>query len=204
MEGAVLSLASSAGQAGPPPGPFMVAWGLVASAYGVAMITNYRGFADNFLRRARASRARWRSSAETQLRSCMTARQMRLMAAPFAVLGPVMTIAGINSISHEGAGGTWLGTGAGPYRFAFLAAAVAGTGWSWLSRNGLFRPAIRRRGSSLLVALVASAGTVLFGLGLATGQMTICLGGWAIGGLAATAMMLDDKPSDPGSPDGRD
>jgi hypothetical protein len=200
----MLSLASSAGQAGAPPGPFLVAWGLVASAYGLAMITNYRGFADTFLRRARASRARWRRSSRKQLTSRMTATQMRIMAAPFAVLGPISTIAGINSISHEGAGGTWLGTGTGPYRFAFLAAAVAGTGWSWLSPNGLFRPAIRRGGSSLLIALVASAGTVLFGLGLSVGQLAICTGGWAIGGLAAIAIMLDDKPSGPGSPGGPD
>jgi hypothetical protein len=182
----------------------MAAWGLVASAYGLAMITNYRGFADTFLRRARASRARWGRPSDTRLRAGITATQMRIMAVPFAVLGPIMTVAGINSISHEGAGGTWLGTGAGPYRFAFLAAAVAGTGWSWLSRKGLFRPAIRRRGSSLLIALVASAGTVLFGLGLTVGQLTLCLGGWAIGGLAAIAIMLDDKPSDPGSAGGSD
>jgi len=203
MEGAVLSLASSAGQAGAPPGPFLVAWGLLASAYGLAMITNYRGFADNFLRRVRAS-ARRRRSSQMQLTSRITATQMRIIAAPFAVLGPISTLAGINSLSHEGAGGTWLGAGTGPYRFAFLAAAVAGTGWSWLSRNGLFRPAIRRRGSSLLFALVASAGTVVLGLGLTVGQLTICIAGWVTGGLAAIALMLNDKPSGPASPAGRD
>jgi hypothetical protein len=81
---------------------------------------------------------------------------------------------------------------------------VAGTAWCWLSRNGLFRAAIRRRGPNMLNALVASAGTMLFGLGLTVGQLTICLGGWAIGGLAAIAMMLDDKPSGPGSPGDHD
>ncbi len=35
----------------------MLAWGLFASAFGLPMVTNIRGFADNFARRAEASSA---------------------------------------------------------------------------------------------------------------------------------------------------
>jgi hypothetical protein len=53
----VISLAASPAHASQSPGLFMLVWGLTASAFGLATATNFRGFADNFARRAEASSA---------------------------------------------------------------------------------------------------------------------------------------------------
>ena len=84
----------------------MLAWGLFASAFGLLIATNFRGFTDNFVRKAEESSAglrklqllnRQRSPAER-------VKLARLIAIPFAIIGPVVTVAGIISVSHAGIG----------------------------------------------------------------------------------------------------
>ena len=181
----------------------MLAWGLFASAFGLLIVTNFRGFADSFARRAEASSAGlrklqlWKSQRSPD--PVGQVKLARLLAVPFAIIGPVMTVAGIISISHSGIGGGF-GPGAlpGPFRYLLIAFAVAAVGWCWLSRRGLFRPAAQRGGWRLAAALVSSLGGVIFGIGIAMGQMTIAIAAWVIGGLPSLILVMEDNQGGPG------
>jgi hypothetical protein len=190
-------------QANQSPGLFMLAWGLFASAFGLALVTNFRGFAGNFARRARASEAglepvvrklppwRWMTPPDPG----ETVKMVRLIAIPFAITGPIITVAGIISVTHGGIAGSGPGALPGPFRFLLIGFAGAAVGWSWLSRRGMFRPVVRRGGWRLASALISSAGGLLFGIGIATGQMTIAIAAWVIGGLSTVVLMVEDKPA---------
>src|SRR5260370_27908995 len=151
----------------------MLAWALFASAAGLLIVTNFRGFADNFARRAQDSSAGLRKlSSRKWQRPPDPAEEVklaRLLAIPFAIIGPIVTVAGIISISHGAIGGSGPGALPDPFRYLFIAFAVAAVGWSWLSRRGLFRPAARRGGWRLAVAVLSSLGGLVFGIGIAMG-----------------------------------
>ena len=129
----------------------MLGWGLFASAFGLAMVTNFRGFAETFARRAAASsaglrkRPPWMSRQPPDERDQV--RLVRLIAIPFAIVGPIVTVIGIISVSHGRIAVSGWGAPPLPFRITFIAFAAAAVGWSWLSRDGFFRPAARRGGS---------------------------------------------------------
>ena len=177
------------------PGLFLLVWGVGASAVGLLTVTNFRGFADNFARRAEAASARRRrrpawTLAPSQDPAART-RQIRLIAIPFAIIGPIVTVAGIVSVSHGRVGVSGWGTPALPFRVAFLAFAVAAAVWPWLSRDGFFRPAARRGGWRLAAGVVSSLGTLAFGVGFAIGQLTISLVALIFAGLPSLILMME-------------
>jgi hypothetical protein len=59
----------------------------------------------------------------------------------------------------------------------------------------MFRPVVRRGGWRLASALISSAGGLLLGIGIATGQMTTAIAAWVIGGLSTVVLMMEDKPA---------
>jgi len=193
----VISEAAAATHAGQPPGLFLLVWGVGATAAGLLTITNFRGFADNFARRAEASSAGRRRRPPWQgqqpLDPARRARQLRLIAIPFVIIGPIVTVVGIISISHGRIADSGLGALPGPFRFAFIAFAVAAAGSSWLSRRGLYRPAARRGGWRLAAAVLSSLCILIFGIGVAIGQMTIAIVAFAIGGLASLILVMEDR-----------
>jgi hypothetical protein len=71
---------------------------------------------------------------------------VRLIGISFAVIGPIVTVVAIVSVSHEGLGGFGPGGGLGPFGYLFIAFAVMAVGWQWRSSRGLFRPAARPSG----------------------------------------------------------
>lgn len=184
----------------------MLAWGLFASAFGLLLATNFRGFTGNFVRKAEESSAGLRKLQlwKPQRSPAEQVKLARLLAIPFAIIGPVVTVAGFISISHAGIGGSGPGALPDPVRYVFIALAAAAVGWSWLSRRGLFRPAARRGGWRLAVAVLSSLGGLIFGVGIATGQLAIAIAAWAIGGLTSLILVLDDKPPVPGPANVRD
>ena len=190
---------AAATHSSPPPGLFLLAWGLGASALGLLIVTNFRGFADNFARRAANSSAGWqrRPPRRSQWPSDPAARtkRMRLIAIPFAIIGPIVTVVGLVSISRHGLVGSGPGALHGPFRYLWLAFAVVIFGQSWLSRNGLYRPAARRGGWHLAAAVVSSLGGLVFGLGIAIGQLAIAIAGLAVAGLLCLFLVMDDKPT---------
>jgi hypothetical protein len=202
----VTSLAASAAHTSQGPGGlFLLAWGLVASALGLALITNFRGFADNFSREAHSSSAGLQKLPPWKWQRPQTAaertRLVRLLAIPFAILGPILTIVGIISLSHKGIGNTGPSPSPSPFRYVFIVFAVASVAWSWLSPHGMFRPEDRHRGWRLAVALLSSLGALIFGIGAAMGQFAIALIALLVGGLPAVLLLMDGKPTRPG-PDG--
>jgi hypothetical protein len=201
----VITQAAAATHTSQPPGLLLIAWGLGASALGLLIVTNFRGFADKFARRAEASsgglrrRPPWNTRRPPDL--AQRTRQVRLTAIPFAIIGPIVTVVGIISVSHRGITGSGPGALPGPFRVLFIAFAVATVAWSWLSRRGLFRPIARRGGWRLALALVSSLGGLMFGIGIAMGQMTIALVAVIIGGLCSLILVIEDKPAGHGPSD---
>ena len=206
----MISLAAAATHSTPPPGLFMLAWGLGASAVGLLAVTNFRGFADNYARlvgRSAAGRGprpgRWRqpppADGQPTADPPEPTRRVRLIGIPFAVIGPIVTVIAIVSISHEGLGPLGPGGGFGPFGYLFIAFAVVAVGWHWRSPRGLFRPAGRRGGWRLALAVVASLGMLTFGVGVAVGQLTLAIAALAPVMVASVLLLMGDKPAGPGS-----
>jgi len=188
----------------------MLAWGLGASAVGLLAVTNFRGFADNYARlvgRSAAGRGprpgRWRqpppADGQPTADPPEPTRRVRLIGIPFAVIGPIVTVIAIISISHEGLGPLGPGGGFGPFGYLFIAFAVVAVGWHWRSPRGLFRPAGRRGGWRLALAVVASLGMLTFGVGVAVGQLTLAVAALAPVMVASVLLLMGDKPAGPGS-----
>ena len=186
----------------------MLAWGLIASVFGLALVTNFRGFADNFARRAEASSAGlrklppWKSQQPQDPGEQI--KLVRRLAIPFAIIGPIVTVAGLVSISHGRITDAGPGALPGVFRYLFIAFTAAAVGWSWLSRRGLFRPAARHGGWRLAIAVLSSLGGLIFGIGIAMGQMTIAIAAWVLGGLAGLVLVMEDKPAGSGPGNVRD
>jgi len=120
----VISQAASAAHTSQGPGGlFLLAWGLGASALGLGLVTNFRGFADNFSREAHASSAGlqklppWKR--QRPQNPAERTKLVRLIAIPFAILGPILT--GLISISHKDIGGSGPGASPSPFRYLFIA-----------------------------------------------------------------------------------
>ena len=190
--------AASAAHGSQSPGLFMLAWGLAASALGLAMVTNFRGFADNFARRAAASSAGLRNLPPWKWQRPQDpggqTRLLRLIAIPFAIIGPIVIVAGIISVGEGGMTGSRVGPVPSPFRYIFIAFAVVSVGWSWVSHGGLFRPAARRGGWRLAAALLSSLGGLVFGISIAIGQLTIGIVALVIGGLPSLLLLMEGKP----------
>ena len=198
----MIAEAATAAHASQTPGLFLLVWGLGASAVGLLTVTNFRGFADNFARRAEAASLRRRRRPSWTLTPSQDpaarTRQIRLIAIPFSIVGPIVTVVGIIAVSHGRVTLSGWGAPPGPFRVAFIAFAVVGVGWTWLSRDGFFRPAARRGGWRLAVAVVSSLGSLTFGIGFAIGQITIALVALIFAGLPSLILMMEDRPSGPG------
>ena len=207
----MITAAAAATSANQPPGLFLVAWGLIASVIGLLTVTNIRGFAENFARQAQAQSSRrrrrppWKRELPPDLEGeplpdlADKTRQMRFIAIPFAIVGPIVTVVGLFSIARAGIGGFGPGGGLGPFGYLFIVFAVAAVGRSWLSPRGFFRSAARRGGWRLAVALLSSLGGLIFGIGIAMGQSTIAIAAWVIGGLPSMLLVMEDKAAGPES-----
>jgi hypothetical protein len=205
-----MALAAAATHSTAPPGLFLLAWGLLASAAGLLTVTNFRGFADNYARRVAQSaagrrRPRPRNGQLSPLGDWQRpldppepTSRVRLIGIPFAVIGPIVTVIGLVSIRHEGIRGFGPHARLGGFGYLFIVFAVVIVGWHWRSTRGAFHSAGRRGGWRLAIAVVASVDMLIFGVGIAVGQLTIAIAALAIGGLTSLLLMLGDKPAGPG------
>jgi hypothetical protein len=161
-----------------PGGLFLLAWGLFASVIGMGLVTNYRGFADKFAQSAYASSSGlrrlppWKRTPERPDELPRRAKMARLIAIPFAVLGPITTIAGVVQILH---GHIAIPRGPVlplPFALAFIGVAAVAIGQYW-RRGGFLRVAAQQGGWMRVAAIIASAGGVSFGVFTAVGQTTL-------------------------------
>jgi hypothetical protein len=191
----VITQASAATHTFQAPDLFMLTWGLIASAFALLTVTNFRGFADKYARRWAASSARqrklppWRSQLPQD--PAEQTRRVRLLAIPFAVAGPVVTVIGIVSIRRGGTGASEPALPS-PYCYLLIGFAAVGVAWSWRSRSGLFWHSDWHHGWRLGVALLSSVGLLVFGTGLALGQLTLAVAGMAVGAAAFLILVMRD------------
>ena len=193
----IAQAASSASASQPAPGLFLLAWGLFATVVGLGAVTNYRGFAEKFAQQAYASassRRLWQWQRNGQLPRDMASRtkMFRLIAVPFAIVGPIVTIVGLIQILHGHASvprGPRLPL---PMALAFVAVAAVAVGQQW-RRGGFFLAGARQGGWMCAAAIIASIGAFSFGVFTAVGQTTIGIVGWLIGGLASVPLLLSRK-----------
>jgi hypothetical protein len=191
------------------PGFFLLAWGLFATVIGWGLVTNFRGFADRFTYRAYASSSwmrrippwKWmhRPTDEEELAS--RAKLSRLIAIPFAILGPIVTVAGVVQMARG-----HIAVPRGPvlplpFALVFTGVGVLAVVPYW-RRGGLFRLAARQGGWMRGAAIVASLGAVSFGVFIALGLTTLAIAGWLAGGLASVPLMMSRKslPTPPRTP----
>jgi hypothetical protein len=190
--------ASAAAPASQPPGLFLLAWGLFASVVGIGVATNFRGTAYNVARRVEESSNRVRRSAPWNWRQdrVVNVTLLRFAAAPFAVTGPIVTIAGVAAVVHGHV--TIQSTGRPPAWFgcAAVGIALAATTRMWTA-GGWYRTAARRGKRQSAMAGLATLGGLGFAAGLATGQMTIGIVAWVIA-CAAGALTLTRHQPPPG------
>lgn len=178
-------------------GFFLLAWGLFASAIGWGIITDFRGFADFYTRGAMSSSSglrrippwKWlpRKSAEQELAE--RRRQVRFIAIPFAIIGPIVTVAGVVEMLH---GHFAISRGPAlplPIALFFIGITLVAIIQYW-RRGYFFRHAAAQGGWALVTAIIATLGALSFGVFTALGQTTLGIAGWLVGGLAAIAMAM--------------
>lgn len=189
-----------------PGGFFLLAWGLFASVIGLGLVTNYRGFADKFSQNAYASSSGlrrlppWKWTPERPDELARRATMARLIAIPFAVLGPIITIAGVVQILH---GHIAIPRGPVlplPFALAFIGIAAVAIGQYW-RRGGFFRVAAQQGRWMRVAAILASVGGVSFGVFTAVGQTTLGIAGWLVGGLASVPLLMFRKSASPSPQD---
>ena len=205
-----MTLAAAATHSSAPPGLFLLAWGLIASAVGLLTVTNFRGFADNYARRvSRSAAARRRPRPRNGQQSPLgdwqrrldppeQTSRTRLIGIPFAVIGAIVTVIGLVSIRHEGIGGFGPSARLGGFGYLFIVFAVVIVGLQWRSPRGVFHSAGRRGGWRLAISVVASVGMLIFGVGTAVGRLTVAIAAIAIVGLTSLLLLLGDKRPGPG------
>lgn len=164
----------------------MVGWGLIAFVAGLGLVTNFRGLADNFAQRSRGSFG-GRQSPLT----------VRLLAVPFVIAGPIAFVIGLRRISRGripivSSASVPL---ASPFRYLVIAFAVAIVAWYWISPRGYFAWSGQRRGWRLALAVLASLGMLIFGVGIAFGQETIGIVALVAGGLPGVILLMNRKPA---------
>ena len=184
------------------PGFFLLAWGLFASVIGLGLVTNFRGFAERFTEISNASSAwmrrvppwKWQRRRTDKAELAKRVRLSRLIAIPFAVLGPIMTVAGVVQMVRGHIAvprGPVLSL---PVALWFLGIAVLAMVQYW-RRGGFFRLAARQGGWMRGAAIVASMGVVSFGVFTVLGQTTLGIAGWLVAGLASVPMIMSRTSS---------
>ena len=179
-------------------GLFLLAWGVFASGLGLGLVTNFRGFADRFAQMNRASNAwlmrippwKWMPVKPDSL--VWRARLSRIIAIPFAILGPIVTIAGVAQILH---GHISMSRGPAlplPLGILFVAAALVSMGQFW-RRGMMLRLAAQQGGWMRAAAVVATAGTLGFGGFFALGQWTLGIASWLVAAVAMLSLMMSRK-----------
>lgn len=179
------------------PGFFLLAWGLFATVVGWGLVTNFHGFADRFAYSAYASSSwmrrvppwKWMHRRTDAEELASRTRLSRVIAVPFALLGPIMTVAGVVQLAR---GHIAMPRGPVlplPFALAFIGMGVLAV-VQHCRRGGLFRLAARQGWWMRVAAIVASLGAVSFGVFTALGLTTLGIAGWLASGLASVPLIM--------------
>jgi hypothetical protein len=182
--------AASGTAANQPGGLFMLALGVAASLGGLMLVTNFRGFADAAaeLRNSRWSLFGSRDSDASFRRNKVL---VRIVGAVFAVVGPIMTVAGIVTSIHGHFSVPDTAAAPVPFRYLFVAGGAFVIAFYWTPhRRGFALTAARQGRWRCAAAIVASLGAAVFVIGVAYGRMTIGIAAWLASGLLAIALFI--------------
>jgi len=187
---AVKFQAVAAAHADQPPELFLLIWGLVVSAVGLALVTNFRGYADHFGRRGKGS-----------VRPRRSLVMVRLLGLPFAIVGLIVIVTALVTSRGRFPIATRPPVPlASPVQYLFIVVTVAIVAWWWISPRGFFSGPSPRRGGRLAAAVIASLGALTFGVSLAVAEPTVGFVALAACALTAAVLQMGRKP--PG--EGRD
>jgi hypothetical protein len=198
--------AVSSSSDGSPGGLFMLAWGIAATAAGLAAATNFRGFADAAAANsARARQPRWQRKPSLLTTPDRPDRPdqpnvglVRLVGGVFAVVGPVMIVAGTVSSLHGHFAIPRTPPLPVPFRYAWLAFGAASIAFAWMPRVFTWRPrmggyalsAARRNRWQRAASILATIGGAVFTVCTAYGRLTIGIAAWLASALIGLALFL--------------
>ncbi|MFI8826028.1 hypothetical protein [Streptomyces sp. NPDC053431] len=160
-------------------GLFTLAWGVFATGLGTIVATDFRGAAHA------AARSRGTS-----------VRFQRVVAAVFALVGPVVLVVGVRELMRGKAVGGDMPRLPVPF-LLFRAFAVAVALWTMWRPGGWVRRAwaaggVLRQGAAAVTALT----WIGFALGLGFGQQIVMLVSWLLGGAAGLILLLLEDPAE--------
>jgi hypothetical protein len=201
----VLAAHAAHSASGQPGGLFLLAWGLGATATGLAAATNFRGFADAAAASARSSRVRRRrwQPGHSQLMTPDPPAQpnvglFRLAGGVFAIVGPIVIIAGIVSSLHGHFTIPETPALPSPFRYVWLAFGAASIAYAWIPRTFTWRPrmagyalsAARRNRWQRAASVLATIGGAVFVVCTAYGRPTIGIAAWLASALIGLVLFL--------------
>jgi hypothetical protein len=100
----------------------LLAWGLTASVSGLALVTNFRGYADYFHQRVKGSRA-----------ATLSPLMVRLLGLPFAIAGPIVIVTALvtsrRSFAIVSSAPIPLTS---PFQYLFIAVTAGIVAWWWI------------------------------------------------------------------------
>jgi hypothetical protein len=171
-------------------GLFMLAWGVGASLGGLMLVTNFRGFADAA---AELRNSRWSlfGSRDSDASFGRNKVLVRLVGAIFAVVGPIVTVAGIVTSVHGHFSVPDTAAAPVPFRYLFIAVGAFIIAFYWTPHRRGYALTVARQGRwRCAAAIVATLGAAVFVLGVVYGRMTIGIVAWLASGLLAMALFI--------------
>lgn len=189
-----------------PGGLFLLAWGLIATASGLATVTNFRGFADaaaaSAARSSPVRKPRWQWNPSQLMTPDHPAqpnvRLMRLVGGVFAVVGPIVIVVGIVSSLHGHFTIPETPALPVPFRYVWLAFGAASIAFAWVPRIFAWRPRIggyalsaaRRNQWQRAASILATIGGAAFAVCTAYGLLTIGIAAWLVSALIGLVLFL--------------
>jgi hypothetical protein len=166
----------------------------------LGLVTNFRGFTERFTESTYASSAwmrrvppwKWMQRGMTSRELARRVRLTRVIAIPFAILGPIMIVVGVVQMAR---GNIAVPRGPAlpvPFALVFVGFGAVAVVQYW-RRGGFLRVAAQRGGWTRAAAVVVSLGIVSFGVFTAVGQTTLGIAGWLVGGLASVPLTMAGK-----------
>ncbi|MFJ4869008.1 hypothetical protein [Streptomyces sp. NPDC088757] len=170
---------------------FSVLWGVFATALGWTVATDFRGAAHRFHALSHAAVPFGGGGAPV-----MGVGFFRLLAAVFALVGPVVLVGGLVDVWRGEAGTGDLPPVPAP--FVVVEAMVVGfVLWRAWRRSGVLRREWDADGGLRRAAVAGlTASAVVFVVTLGFGWTTWTMAGWLVGGLCGLALLLGDRPDE--------